>query len=326
MPPSCTVVICTRDRPEALDRCLRAVDQIDYPAYDALIVDNGSRDDSARAVAERWGARYAAEPTPGLSRARNRGARDSRAEILAYVDDDAQPEPSWLSGLTQELEDPAVMAVAGRIRPTSLGRRSEQLFEEAGGFTPNRQTRRVVDSSTPDWFRLANFGGIGTGANMAFRRRAFELWPGFDERLGIGAPLPAGEEHHAFAALIARGYRVVYTPDAVVRHPYPPTMEALRERHVRTIAGSAAYLLLSLIEAPGHRRDALRFALRSLLCGSSIPADVHPPGRRLGPFHLVAWAAARGALGYARLRLRDRPDTDASPPPIASPVALASRR
>src|SRR5215207_11073344 len=120
MPRPCTVVICTRDRPEALERCLGAVGALDHPVFDVLVVDNGSPAAGARELADRWGARCAVESRPGLSRARNRGAREAAGEVIAYLDDDAQPEPGWLAALEQELDDPAVMAVAGRIRPTRL--------------------------------------------------------------------------------------------------------------------------------------------------------------------------------------------------------------
>ena len=76
--PTCTVVICTRDRPAELERCLRAVRQIEYPRFDVLVVDNAPSKAPAREAAERWAARYVAEPIRGLSRARNRGALESR--------------------------------------------------------------------------------------------------------------------------------------------------------------------------------------------------------------------------------------------------------
>jgi glycosyltransferase involved in cell wall biosynthesis len=298
MPRPCTVVICTRDRPEALERCLGAVSALDYSSFDVLVVDNGSPASGARELADRWGARCTVEPRPGLSRARNRGAREAPGDVVAYLDDDAQPEPGWLAALERELDDPAVMAVAGRICPTRLETAAECLFEATGGFTPNRGCRRVVDASTPGWFELTNFGGVGTGASMAFRRAAFDCWPGFDERLGVGAPIPAGEEHHAFYCLVDLGYRVVYTPAAVVRHPYPATLAALRARHFATVGTSAAYLLYLLLEAPRHRRLALDFALRALR-GAGQPSAAEAERARLGPLSRTCLAALGGALGYA---------------------------
>jgi len=116
---SCSVVICTRDRPERLEQCLEAVARLDYPRVDALIVDNAPSDSRTRDLAARRGVRYLVEPLPGLSRARNRGARACETEIVAFLDDDAIPEPDWLSALAAEFMDPLVMAVAGRVRPFS---------------------------------------------------------------------------------------------------------------------------------------------------------------------------------------------------------------
>src|SRR5579871_6798901 len=89
--PTCTVVIPTHDRPDALDRCLAEVSKLDYDNFDVLVVDNAPSDDQAREVAARWCARYLLEPVAGLSRARNRGALFSNSEIIAYLDDDAVP-------------------------------------------------------------------------------------------------------------------------------------------------------------------------------------------------------------------------------------------
>src|SRR5690349_8332931 len=72
--PSCSVVICTPDRPAELERCLEMVSRIVYPRFDVIVVDNAPCDTGARKVSARWGVRYITEPVPGLSRARNRGA------------------------------------------------------------------------------------------------------------------------------------------------------------------------------------------------------------------------------------------------------------
>src|SRR5688572_23695966 len=94
---SCSVVVCTRDRPERLEQCLIAVQQQDYPAFEVWVIDNAPRDGRARACAERFGVHYALETRPGVSRARNLAARCSGADVLAYIDDDALPAPGWLA-------------------------------------------------------------------------------------------------------------------------------------------------------------------------------------------------------------------------------------
>jgi GT2 family glycosyltransferase len=255
---SCSVVVCTRDRPAQLDQCLEAIAQLDYPRFDVLVVDNAPQNGGVRDIAARRGARYLVEPRPGENAARNCGARACQAEIVAYLDDDALCEPRWLSQLVAEFRDPRVMAVTGRILPLRVETEAEKLFLQAGGFDPG-QGRRVVDRERPFWFELANFGGIGNEAGMAFRRQAFDVWPGFDERLGYGAAIPGATGHYAFFGLIERGYRVVYTPQAVVYHPYPRTLEELRARHLRTLVASAGYLTLLFFEHRRYRGAVMRF-------------------------------------------------------------------
>src|SRR5579859_3643332 len=73
--PTCTVVICTHDRPRELQHCLNAVNRLTYPHVEVLVVDNAPSDESTKEVAERMAVRYVVEPVRGLSRARNLGAR-----------------------------------------------------------------------------------------------------------------------------------------------------------------------------------------------------------------------------------------------------------
>src|SRR5262245_46879668 len=161
--PLCSVVVCTRNRAEHLNQCLHGIRSLCYPNVDVIVVDNASDDDAAKSIAEVWSARYITEPVIGLSRSRNRGARYSEAEIVALLDDEAVPNTDWLCNLIEEFSDPNVMAVTGLIRPTKPSYAAiEQYFR-------GRQQRREFDSSTDGWFALANFGGIGDGANMAFR-------------------------------------------------------------------------------------------------------------------------------------------------------------
>ena len=257
------MVVCTRDRLEWLQKCLQAVSRLDYPHFDLVVVDSAPEDSRAQEIAQRFGARYLREPRPGLSRARNRGATACQTDIVAYLDDDSIPEPTCLSHLVLGFADPQVMAVVGRTVPLSLETEEERLCASMNGYGISRPWL-VVDRQTPCWFEMANFGGIGDGGNMAFRRSAFDVWPGFDERLGRGAPMLTGEEHNAFFSLLERGYRVVYTPDAIARHPYPRTLEELRTRHIKTLSGTAGYFTMLFIEQPRYRRTTLRYMLEAL--------------------------------------------------------------
>jgi glycosyltransferase involved in cell wall biosynthesis len=263
-PLRCSAVIPTRGRPADLDRCLAAICEQDYPRFDIIVVDNSRGDQETEAVARRWKARYVKESKQGLCRARNRGALVSSADIIAYLDDDSIPERGWLAGLAAEFEDPMVMAVGGKTVPLRVVTESERLFAQVRGGAYNRPAPLVVDRDTPYWFEICGFGGIGAGCNMAVRRTAFEVWPGFHERTDRGTPVYGGGEQHAFFSLVDRGFRVSYTPHAVVKHPFPPTMDTLRSRYLRDLTASTAYFMMLLVEESEHRRDTLRYLWQAI--------------------------------------------------------------
>jgi cellulose synthase/poly-beta-1,6-N-acetylglucosamine synthase-like glycosyltransferase len=306
--PTCTVVVCTRNRPEELNRCLEAVRGLIYPRFEVLVVDNAPADARTREVADRWGARYTVEPALGLSRARNRGARECATDIVAYLDDDSVPEPEWLGAVVREFADPQVMAVTGQILPLRVETEAERFFGLLGGFDTGGQGRRVLDRGCAGWFEVASFGGVGNGGNMAFRRSAFDLWPGFDERLGAGTWLPGGDEHYAFFALIDRGYRVVYTPLAVVRHAYPRTLPELQTRYLRGLSGATGYMTFLFFEEARYRWATLKYAVEAV---RGVRRPWRPPPRGPRPRIAPAWrqllAALSGPLLYVRTRLRCAP-------------------
>jgi glycosyltransferase involved in cell wall biosynthesis len=303
--PTFSVVVCTRERPRQLDQCIAALARLDYPSYDVVIVDNAPHDDRSRDVALRWGVRYLTELAPGLSRARNCGARACETELVAYIDDDAIAEPDWLTVLARDFEDPLVAAVTGAILPTHPDTEEEAF--RSGGVVPCSTGRghwRVVDRETSGWFEIANFGGMGDGSNMAFRRSVFDVWPGFEESLGRGTILNGGEEHYAFFTLIERGYRMVYDPAAVVRHPHPRTIQELRNRHLSLIATVTAYVTRLAVEHPSCRRSLARYLLDRLR-GTERPW-MDRPARTAAPIvprWLTLLTMLSGPWIYARSRM-----------------------
>lgn len=264
--PWCSVIVPTRYRAADLNRCLAAVSRQDCSfGFDVIVVDNSSGDPDTERVAASWGARYVREPRSGLCRARNRGALVSSAEIVAYLDDDSLPEPEWLAAFAQEFDNPQVMGVAGKTLPTQTTSESELLFSRLRGGAYDRSARLVVDRNHPRWFEICGFGGIGPGCNMAFRRQAFEVWPGFNERTDRGTPVHGGGEQYAFFSLVDRGFAVAYTPYAIVRHPSPPTMDILRRRYLQDLTASTAYFTMLLIEESKHRRATMRYLWEALI-------------------------------------------------------------
>jgi cellulose synthase/poly-beta-1,6-N-acetylglucosamine synthase-like glycosyltransferase len=222
-----------------------------------IVVDNTAGEREVRQLAAAGGARYLIESRVGMSRARNTGARAARGEIIAYIDDDAVAEPSWLAAHAAGLADSTLTATTGRVLPTSGGAPAAHAYAAIGGYDLGEVPFRV-DRRKEAWFEMANFGGVGTGTNIAFRRSLFDAGWGFRESLGPGGGIP-GEEHYAFFTLIRDGHAIAYVPDAIVHHDYPATVEALRRRRSRILQGAVAYMAMLLIEEPEFRSDTLRY-------------------------------------------------------------------
>src|SRR5574341_2112739 len=120
--PPISIVVCSRDRAEWLQRCLASLTKLEYERFEVVVVDNASRDDATARVVAATPFRYVREERPGLDWARNRGARETRHDIIAYLDDDARADPGWLRSLAAAFADPNVSAVTGLVRPAEGGR------------------------------------------------------------------------------------------------------------------------------------------------------------------------------------------------------------
>ena len=258
-----TIVICTRNRPVLLQRCLAAVAQLTPFPDQVLVVDNSEGNDDTRKVAQDYGARYAIEPVRGLSRARNRGLAECTTAIVAFLDDDVTPAPDWLGLLLSPFTDEQTGASAGRvITPDSLSANGQ------------RKCALTLSRNDPHWFEIATFGGLGLGANMAVRRKLCPSRRFFDERLGRGAPFQIGEESYAFAWLLSRGYRVAYLPSAIVYHP-----PIHRDTIPHEARNSITYWLLLFSEFPEQRKSLIRFIFRRLRRKPlEWPRDPQEPG------------------------------------------------
>ncbi|NLP10466.1 glycosyltransferase [bacterium] len=248
------------------------------------------------------GVRYVLEPMPGISRARNHAARVCTTDIVVYIDDDAVPEPGWLEPLLIEFSDPRVALTAGRVLPPESELDTLPVCAWFG-FIDLGEERRVFDRSVDHWYEKTNFGGVGMGANIALRRSIFENWPGFDERLGAGAPIHGAEELKAFFELIDRGYRIVYVPCALVRHSFPHTDEEIRRRALNALEASAAYIMLLFMEAPAHRTATWRYVKKKLKRITPIYSRENGDNHLLLSGRRVAWARLKGVLRYFFLRL-----------------------
>jgi glycosyltransferase involved in cell wall biosynthesis len=256
--PFASVIVATRNRPELLQRCLKALLALRYPHYEIIVVDNAPSTTATADLIERaYGhtpqVRYVREDRQGLSHARNRGIQEARGEILAITDDDVVVDANWLLALAHGLQvSEKVVCVSGLVLPMELETRAQGWFEQYGGYSKGF-TRRLFDvgehhPKTPLFPYAA--GQLGTGANIAFKAAHLRAMGGFDPALGAGTLARGGEDLFIFFQTIMQGHTIVYEPAALLYHPHHRDYTGLCKQMYSYGMGLTAYLTKSVLDQP----------------------------------------------------------------------------
>ncbi len=232
--PTVTVAVCTRDRPEDLQRCLAAIAQLDYPHLEILVVDNAPSTEATQTAVESAypQVRYVREPRPGLDWARNRAILEATGEIIAFTDDDVVVDRHWVKALARTFaENPGVMAITGLVVPYELETEAQVLFEHYGGFGRGFEPkfyRRQPGRPLP--WKWLGAGQFGTGANMAYRRSVFAEIGYFDPALDVGTVTNGGGDLEMFVRILLAGHTLAYEPKAMIRHRHRREYAQLRRQ------------------------------------------------------------------------------------------------
>lgn len=219
-PPQATIAICTRDRIEDLRRCLDALMLLPDDGQEILVIDNAPSTEETRVLVSSYpSVTYVREDRKGLDFARNRALKEARHKIVAFTDDDATPDPSWLRALVRNFQNPLVMCVTGMTMPLELETPAQEAFEQYSPFGKGFE-RRIFTHATGN--PLAT-GQVGAGANMALRKNVTAAVGGFDEALDAGTPTQSGGDHEYFSRILLAGYQIIYEPEALSWHRHRRT-------------------------------------------------------------------------------------------------------
>src|SRR6266536_1705573 len=197
--PRVSVVVCSYNGARTIDNCLDGLARLDYPDYEVIVVDDGSRDATA-AIARRYAPVLIQTPNRGLSHARNAGLAAATGEIVAYIDDDARPDPQWLRYLAATFMSTSHAGVGGpNIAPPGDGPIAECVARAPGGPVHVLLTDREAEHIP--------------GCNMAFRKACLEAIGGFDLQFRT-----AGDDVDVCWRLQERGWTLGFSPAAMVWH------------------------------------------------------------------------------------------------------------
>ena len=264
-----SVVVASRGRPAMLARCLSALEQLIWPAFEVVVVaDKAGRD----VLSGRTDIKLVACDQPNLSLARNLGISSSAGEIIAFIDDDAVPEPMWLHALGNSFEDAAVGAATGPV----LGRNGISLQSGAQTILTNGRTTDALRD--PSRRRMNGDRAPKTvGTNMAFRADLLRSAGGFDESYRYYM-----EDSDLNVRLGKLGALTAYEPLALVHHATAPSRRRRSDRTPRDLheIGRSSALFLqryaegSMIGAlEDLRRDEWNRIDRKLMSGHLEPRD-----------------------------------------------------
>jgi GT2 family glycosyltransferase len=262
--PSFTVAICTKDHPTDLARCLERLMALrageDGGDFEILVVDNAPSDGQTRGLATSLPpVKYVMEPKPGLDFARNRALKEATGEMIAFIDDDVTVDRYWLSGLKRAIARyPDAAAFTGLVLPSELATEAQILFERTGGFEKSFETIRYGQTLPGNPYYPCVGGKLGTGCNMAVRRKVTLDLGGFDEALDTGPPLPGGGDSDMLYRIIRAGYPLIYEPRFMVFHQHRREYAQLRRQYCRSWGQGLMAFVVKTYSSDVTQRPKLR--------------------------------------------------------------------
>jgi GT2 family glycosyltransferase len=234
-----SVIVSTFNRCESLKETLESICRqklVSGIDHELVVVDNNSTDRTREVVEEAakqapLPVRYVFEAQQGISKARNRGIRESWGQYLIFTDDDVKPEAQWIESIYQAFLEYDADIVAGKIKPLWAKEPPAWVFEPE--FKETLGGVFALLDHGPEPFVLTKLDlNFCYGANMAFRKTALDKLGGFREDLGmVGKKRLYGEDTEMIIRYFNAGKKMVYAPDAVVCHKVPA--ERINLKYVR---------------------------------------------------------------------------------------------
>ena len=210
--PFVSVIVCSYNGAKTLAACLESLGKIDYPAYEVILVDDGSTDDTPQIAARFPDVRYIRQENHGLSHARNTGAAAAKGEVFAYTDSDCMADVDWLYYLIGTLVSGNYAGVGGpNISPPAQNWVQACVAAAPGGPSHVLLTDTVAEHIP--------------GCNMAWYRWAFEAVGGFDAEYR-----QAGDDVDFCWRVQQAGHEIAFSPTAIVWHHRRFTLRAFRKQ------------------------------------------------------------------------------------------------
>jgi GT2 family glycosyltransferase len=211
--PRISVVVCTFNGSKTLSECLEGLLRLEYPDFEVIVVNDGSVDSTAK-IADSYGYRVITTENRGLASARNTGLAAATGDIVAYIDDDAYPDPHWLRYLAATFTSTQHVGVGG----PNIGPPDDGSIAQCVAHSPGNPVHVLLSDTEAEHI---------PGCNMAFRKSALESIGGFDTQFRI-----AGDDVDACWRLQQKGWTLGFNAGAMVWHHRRNSIRAYwRQQH-----------------------------------------------------------------------------------------------
>ncbi|MDF1856668.1 glycosyltransferase [Pseudooceanicola sp.] len=272
--PTVSIVVVSRGRPERLPICLLGLSRLLYAPYEIVVVAEPAGLAAVQATGLADEVKLVAYDEANISAARNRGIAEAAGDIVAFVDDDAVPEPAWLNHLIQGFLWPEAAAVGGFVR----GRNgisyqwAARSVDHSGAAQP-----LTLPGTAPVLLTPSGGRAIKTeGTNMAFRRSVLAEIGGFDPAFRFYL-----DETDLNMRLMLAGHSTAIVPLAEVHHAYAESPRRARHRaplDLFDVGASTAVFLAKHCPASEHATvlDRLRQTQRQALLAYMVDGRIEP--------------------------------------------------
>ncbi len=269
--PPVSVVVVSRGRPAELNLCLTGLCQLDYPQFEVVVVADAESRTGLGVFQRRIKLVHFEEPN--ISAARNAGIAQAAGEIVAFIDDDAVPEPTWLRHLIAPLLDPNVGISGGFV----IGRNGISLQWAARKVAPDGEAQAIEDWGHDPRVFDPKEGVIAKteGTNMAVRRVLLNDIGGFDEAFAFYL-----DETDLNMRLAETGIQTALVPLARVHHGFAQSDRRTAGRVPRDLTEIGASTAVfqrkhaEMTDKVPARLAQRRRLLRHMMAGDLMPGDV----------------------------------------------------
>lgn len=197
--PFISVVVCSYNGSRTIRDTLEGLQKLDYPNFEVIVVNDGSKDNLAEIVKE-YPVKLITTPNRGLSNARNTGLYLAQGEIVAYIDDDAYPDPHWLHYLAHAYRNSTHACIGGpNLAPDDDGPIATCVANAPGGPVHVLLSDEIAEHVP--------------GCNLSVRRDALMEIGGFDPIFRS-----AGDDVDVCWRIQEAGYTIGFHPAALVWH------------------------------------------------------------------------------------------------------------